>query len=125
MRNPAADPDQPGAAANCGGADRRFAAGVNRILRKDKTLALAFEALDRKDYAAALVQFNAAYSKIGYDAAALMLGKMHLYGMGTPRDTAQAMLWLKKVVDARYDPVQDRFRFDPPGPRPTPCSTWP
>lgn len=116
VRAPSAESDLPAAAVECGDADRRFAAGVNRILRKDKTLAAAFEALDRRDHAAALSLFKAAYSKVGYDAAALMLGKMHLYGMGTPRDTAQAMVWLKKVVDARYHPAQDRFRFDPAQP---------
>ncbi|SFU74471.1 tetratricopeptide repeat protein [Pseudoduganella namucuonensis] len=110
----ATDPNAPAVA--CGPADRRFAAGINRIMRKDKTLAQAFAALDRDDGPGALALFKAAHDKIGYDAAALMLGKMHLYGMGTPRDTAQAIAWLRKVVDARYDPVADRLRFDPAHP---------
>eukprot|EP01032_Pedospumella_encystans_P023134 gene23134-26193_t len=55
----------------CGQADRRFAAGRNRILRKDKTLANAVAAMDKQDYATAMAQFKAAYDKIGYDAAAL------------------------------------------------------
>jgi TPR repeat protein len=100
----------------CGQADMRFAAGRNRILRKDKTLTNAFAAMDRQDYATAMAEFKAAYDKIGYDAAALMLGKMYLYGMGTPRDARQAVYWLQQVVDTRYHPTFDRLKFDPANP---------
>lgn len=111
-------PDQYGNSASvaCGQSDMRFAAGRNRILRKDKTLANAFAAMDRQDYATAMAQFKAAYDKIGYDAAALMLGKMYLYGMGTPRDAKQAAHWLQQVVDTRYHPTFDRLKFDPANP---------
>ncbi|KQV79315.1 hypothetical protein ASD15_18420 [Massilia sp. Root351] len=112
----AAAPDPYGNSTACGQADRRFAAGRNRILRKDKTLTNAFAAMDKQDYATAMAQFKAAYDKIGYDAAALMLAKMHLYGMGTPRDAKQAIYWLQQVVDTRYHPTFDRMRFDPAAP---------
>ena len=112
----AAPPDASGNSTACGLADRRFAAARNRILRKDKTLTNAFAAMDKQDYATAMAQFKAAYDKIGYDAAALMLGKMHLYGMGTPRDAKQAMYWLQQVVDTRYHPTFDRMKFDPAAP---------
>jgi len=105
------DPNAP--AAGCGKGDRSFAAGRNFIARKDKTLDQAFAALDNEEYAKAKPLFEAAYSKIGYEEAALMLGKLHLYGQGTPRSTEQAVRWLGQVVEARYDPVADRFKFNP------------
>ena len=112
----AAPADENANSVSCGQADRRFAAARNRILRKDKTLNNAFAAMDKQDYATAMAQFKAAYDKIGYDAAALILGKMHLYGMGTPRDAKQAVYWLQQVVDSRYHPTFDRLKFDPANP---------
>lgn len=103
-------------AVKCGQNDRNFAAGRNAIARKDKSLEQAFDALDRKDYATALQQFNVAWNKVGYEEAALMLGKMHLYGMGTPRDSKQAVKWFREVAEARYDPAADRLRFNPGNP---------
>jgi TPR repeat protein len=103
-------------AAGCGPSDLRFAAGRNRIERKDKSLALAFEAYDNGDYARALSLFSTAYAKVGYDEAALMLARLHLYGLGTPKDTGGAIAWLRKVADGRYDPARDRLRFDPAQP---------
>jgi TPR repeat protein len=100
----------------CGAADRRFAAGRNHILRNDKSLAQAFEAFDNKDHARAFALFNTAYSKIGYPEAGLMLAKMHLYGMGTGQDTNEAIRWLVRVADERFDPTFDRMRFDPRNP---------
>lgn len=93
-----------------------FAAGQRSILRRDTTLAEGMQALDNKDYPTALRLLNTAYEKIGYDEAALLLGKMHLYGLGTPKDTAQAVYWLKRVAEARFDPSRDRFGFDPKAP---------
>ncbi|GAB3453715.1 hypothetical protein GCM10027321_04160 [Massilia terrae] len=97
----------------CGMADRRFAAGQNAILRKDKSLALAFEAFDNKDYARAFTLFNTAWSKIGYDEAGLMLAKMNLYGMGTAKDPQRAIKWLKEVADGRFDPTRERMPYNP------------
>ncbi|MEO7496684.1 MAG: tetratricopeptide repeat protein [Massilia sp.] len=93
-----------------------FAAGQRSILRRDTTLAEGMQALDNKDYPNALRLFNAAYEKIGYDEAALMIGKLHLYGLGTPKDTGQAVFWFKRIAEARFDPSRDRFRFDPKAP---------
>jgi TPR repeat protein len=109
------NPNAP--SVSCGAADRAFAAGRNHIERKDKTLGQAFAALERKDYPAAIGLFKTAYSKVGYEEAALMLGKMYLYGMGTAPDSEQAIHWLREVTDARYDPAKDRFRFDPRAPQ--------
>ncbi len=99
--------------AGCGPADRRFAAGRSHIERKDKSLALAYEAFDNKDYARAAELFKTAWNKVGYEDAALALAKMNLYGLGMPRDPARAISWLREVADARYDPGRDRQTFDP------------
>lgn len=93
-------------ATGCRGADWRFAAGRNRILRNDKTLALGYEAFDNKDYARALELFSTGWKKIGYDDAALMLARMHLYGLGTAKDSAQAVAWLEQVDHKPYDPAR-------------------
>jgi TPR repeat protein len=110
----AANPNDP--SVKCGSSDRRFAAGRNAILRKDKSLAQGFEALDSRDYPRAMALLTTAYQKIGYEEAALALAKMHLYGMGTPKDTKEAVRWLRQVTDSRYDPSADRLQFDPKHP---------
>lgn len=104
------------APTGCGRSDRAFAAGRNAILRKDKTLLEAFEAAQAEDYAKARVLFETSYKKIGYEEAALMLGKLHLLGLGGPRDAVQAQRWLGEVTGARYDPQRDRLKFDPAKP---------
>jgi TPR repeat protein len=110
-------PDAAAAAAGgCTNGDRNFAAGRNRILRKDKSLAEAFVAFDAKDYTKAQQLAKTAYNKIGYDEAAVMLAKIQLYGLGTPRNTPEAIVWLKKVTEARFDPMRDTFKFDPANP---------
>ena len=108
--------DPNAAAAGCGPGDRKLAAGRNYIARKDKTLEQAFAAVDKEDYAKARALFEAAYDKIGYEEAALMLAKIHLHGLGTPKSTPQAVAWLAKITNARYDPVVDRLKFDPKAP---------
>jgi hypothetical protein len=105
----------PAAPSGCRGADWRFAAGRNHIARNDKTLAFGFEAYDNKDYARALEMFTTAWNKVGYDEAALMLARLHLYGLGTAKDGAQAVAWLEKVDGKPYDPAT-RMRFDPARP---------
>jgi TPR repeat protein len=101
---------------SCGASDRRFAAGRNYIERKDKSLGQAFEAFDNKDYAKAQSLFKTAYSKVGYEEAALMLAKMSLYGLGTAKDPKEAIRWLKEVSDARFDPTRDALKFNPKEP---------
>jgi TPR repeat protein len=101
----------------CGPADLRFAAGRNHIERKDKSLALAFEAFDNQDYPRALALFDTAWSKVGYDEAALMLARLNLYGLGTPKNTPRAIGWLRKVAEGRFDPSRDRLLFDPAHPQ--------
>ena len=110
-----ANPNDP--SVKCGAADRRFAAGLNEIRRKDKSLAQGFEALDNADYPRALQLLTTAYNKIGYEEAGVALAKMHLYGMGTPKSTGEAVRWLRKVTDARFDPSADIMKFDPKDPQ--------
>jgi len=105
-----------GLSGGCSAAGLRFAAGLRHIARKDKSLAQAFQAFGRADYPQALKLFNTAWTKVGYQAAALMLGQMHLYGMGTPKDSKQAIYWLDRVAGARFDPSWQRLRFDPAHP---------
>jgi len=109
--------DTTAPAIKCGSTDRRFAAGRQQIMQRDKSLAEGFVALDSRDYPRALQLLTTAYNKIGYDEAGLALAKMHLYGMGTPKDTNQAIVWLRKVVDARFDPMRDRMKFNPKEPQ--------
>ena len=99
----------------CSGADRRFAAGRQHIVRNDKSLALGYEAYDNKDYARARDQFSIAWNKVGYDEAALMLARLYLYGLGIGKDGKQAVAWLEKVDHKPYDPAT-RQRFDPAHP---------
>lgn len=100
----------------CGGADKRFAAGRNWIARKDKSLTQAFEAYEAGNFVEARTRFEEGWKKLGYEEAAMMLGRIHLLGLGTPASTPKAIEWLKEVVDARYDPVKDRLQFDPKRP---------
>jgi TPR repeat protein len=115
--NEQAQNDTTAPAIKCGSSDRRFAAGRQQILQKDKSLAEGFVALDARDYPRAMRLLTTAYDKIGYDEAGLALAKMHLYGMGTPKDTNEAIRWLRKVVDARFDPMRDRMKFNPKEPQ--------
>lgn len=99
----------------CGPTDKAFAAGRNYILRNDTSLKDAFAAFDASNYPKALDLFKKSYDKMGYDQAALMEGKMLLGGMGTARNTPEAIVWLKKVVEAKYDP-KDEQAFNPDDP---------
>lgn len=100
----------------CSKSDRRFAAGRNWIARKDKSLTQAFDAYEAGNFTEARVKFEEGWNKLGYEEAAMMLGRIHLLGLGTPASTPKAIEWLRKVIDARYDPVGDRLRFDPQKP---------
>ncbi|MGV7211532.1 tetratricopeptide repeat protein [Oxalobacteraceae bacterium A2-2] len=96
----------------CGGADLRFAAGRHAIERKDQTLARAIAAYRAGDYSAALAGFKANYDKLGYDISALMVADMYRQGIGVPADSGQAVAWLDKIVNARFNP-RNSMRFDP------------
>ena len=107
------------AAGGCRGSDRNFAAGRNYIARKDKSLGEAFVAFDAQDYAKAQTMARTAYNKIGYDEAGLMLAQLALYGLGRPQNTGEAVVWLKKVTEARFDPMRDAVTFQPGMPEAT------
>jgi len=103
----------------CGIKDQRTAAGRNWIARKDKSLIQGLDAYETGNYAEALARFEENWQKLGYEESALMLGRMHLLGQGAPADTAQAIKWLREVVDARFHPVEDRLHYDPSKPNET------
>ena len=100
----------------CSGSDRNFAAGRNWIARKDKSLTQAFDAYEAGNYVEARTRFEEGWKKLGYEEAAMMLGRLHLLGLGTPANTPKAIEWLNEVIDARYHPVNDRLRYDPKKP---------
>lgn len=107
-------PSSPSAA--CAGSDLRFAAGRNWIARKDKSLQQAFDAYAAGNYVEARTRFEEGWKKLGYEEAAMMLGRLHLLGLGTPASTPKAVEWLNEVINARYNPVDDRLRYDPAKP---------
>ncbi len=100
----------------CDRSDLALAAGRADIARLDTTMKEAKTAYANKDYAKALPLFKKAYDKIGYVDAADELGQMYLLGQGTPRDTAQAIVWLKKAAESPFRPGRDEQRFDPHDP---------
>lgn len=102
--------------AGCSAQDKRIAAGRNWIARKDKSLQQAFEAYEAGNYVEARTRFEEGWKKLGYEEAAMMLGRLHLLGLGTPASTAKATEWLNEVINARYHPVNDRLRYDPAKP---------
>lgn len=110
-------PDMPTTpSVACAGSDRNFAAGRNWIARKDKSLQQAFDAYEAGHYVEARARFEEGWKKLGYEEAAMMLGRLHLLGLGTPASTPKAIEWLNEVIDARYHPVNDRLRYDPKRP---------
>ncbi|PTT77188.1 hypothetical protein DBR42_25585, partial [Pelomonas sp. HMWF004] len=100
----------------CAGSDRNFAAGRNWIARKDKSLTQAFDAYEAGDYVEARTRFEEGWTKLGYEEAAMMLGRLHLLGLGTPVSRPKAIQWLNEVINARFHPVNDRLRYDPQKP---------
>ncbi|MEO6278235.1 tetratricopeptide repeat protein [Roseateles sp.] len=100
----------------CSGSDRRFAAGRNWIARKDKSLTQAFDAYEAGNYVEARARFEEGWKKLGYEEAAMMLGRLHLLGLGTPASRPKAIEWLNEVINARFHPVNDRLRYDPQKP---------
>lgn len=94
----------------------RIAGARGHILQNDQSLAEAFKAYDSKDYTRAAELFKEAYSKVGYDDAALMLGRIYLYGLGTTPDAKQAIHWFEEVADGYFTPGIDEQRFNPKAP---------
>lgn len=88
----------------CSGVDARFAAGRAYIASHDTSLRDAYAALDAKDYPKAYGLFRTAWSKIGYPDAALLVGEMELYGLGTAANPQDAVVWFKKIADIVVPP---------------------
>ncbi|HVZ29189.1 MAG TPA: SEL1-like repeat protein [Asticcacaulis sp.] len=101
-----------GKAGGCTAAEGAFTAGRNFIARHDQSMQQAFDALDAKDYPKALALFKEGYRKVGYPEAAFMIGRMYLAGMGTARDTKEAIVWFKRVTEAGFD-ARDVLAFNP------------
>jgi TPR repeat protein len=115
------DTGSVGISGECTQSETNFALGRATIYAHDHSLKDAFAALDAKDYPKALELFKKAYEKLGdypeYDVAALTVGKMYLYGIGTPRDTNQAIAWLKKTFLRPVNPFgPERQTFRPEDP---------
>jgi hypothetical protein len=90
---------------------RRIKCGRTHIEATDTTLRQGLDAFDKRDFAAALAFFQEAYAKMGILDAALMLAKMHLDGLGTPKDRVQGIKWLRETVEARsQDPQAQNAR---------------
>jgi TPR repeat protein len=105
-----------GLAGGCSGADLRFSAGRLHIAMHDKSLSQAFQAFSRKDYVRARELFTEAWNKVGYRGVpALMVARIHLYGLGTPQNTPEAIDWLDKVANDRFGPGME-MRFNPAQP---------
>lgn len=92
--------------------DQRLRCGRRHIWTKDTTLRRGLDAFERQDYTAALDLFQDAYEKMGMKDAALMLAKMQMDGLGTPRNPAAAIRWLEEVADGR-DALSDWMWFNP------------
>ena len=85
--------------SGCDISDVHFASGRAYIASHDTSLNNAYTAFDAKDYAKAMGLFKAAWTKVGYPEAALMIGEMELYGLGTPANAKDAITWLEKAAD--------------------------
>ncbi|MGV7207958.1 tetratricopeptide repeat protein [Oxalobacteraceae bacterium A2-2] len=100
----------------CSDGDRKSASAREYIIRKDKTFAEAVAAYEAKDYPRAATLLQAAYRKIAYPEAAVLLGKMSLEGQGLPRDTAKALDWFDRAAVGRFDAGRQPLRFNPKDP---------
>ena len=101
--------------SGCVASDYAFAAGRAEIARRDTTMRDAMAAYRAGDYGKAFPLYKAAYGKLGTAEAADMEGQMYLLGQGTPRDTAQAIVWLKKATES-FHVGFDEQRFTPEDP---------
>ncbi len=99
----------------CTPSDFAAAAARSEIAMHDHSFKDAMDAYNAGDFAKALPLFKTAYAKMGFPDAADMEGQMYLLGLGTPRDTAQAIVWLTKATDG-FRPGMDEQRFFPDTP---------
>jgi TPR repeat protein len=90
------------------------------IKQNDTTLPLAFALFDQGRYEMALEAFKVAHKKLpdldGGDEAALMIGKIYLFGLREKADPAEGVSWLKRAADGYFNPARDIQRFDPKRP---------
>lgn len=100
----------------CDVADRKSASARESIIRHDKIFAEALAALDARDYDKAAALLQAAYKKIAYPEAAVLLAKLSLSGQGMPRDTDKALDWLNRAAVGRFDAGRVRMHFNPKDP---------
>lgn len=99
----------------CRLSDAAFVAGRSRIARNDRSLVDAYDLFEADKFPQALGAFKASYKKMGYPEAAVVIGKMYLYGLGTEANTVEAVAWLTKAARARYNTSQNP-RFNPQNP---------
>ncbi|WP_189488181.1 SEL1-like repeat protein [Asticcacaulis endophyticus] len=99
--------------SGCSAADYGFAAGRAHIARRDTTMRDAADLFNAGKYPEALAMFKKSYSKMGYREAAVMIAKMHLYGVATEKDVPEAIKWFEdaaagheKVTPRPYDPTR-------------------
>ena len=94
--------------------------GRVQIKMRDRTLPVAFALFDHGRWDEALDEFKVAYRKLphyhGGDEAALALGKIYLFGLGERSDPVEAVAWLKKVTQGRFDVTRQTPRFYPAEP---------
>lgn len=81
---------------------RQFMLGRLYIEAHDHSLDDAFAAYDAQDFPKALTLFKHAYEKMGFEQAGIMVARLYLFGQGTPRNTKEAIVWLKRVADSPH-----------------------
>jgi TPR repeat protein len=107
-------PSQSGASLNT-----RLRCARAHIEAAGVTLKHALDAFDARDYTTALALFKQAYSKGRLPDAALMLAKMHLDGLGVPKDVIRGIKWLRETAESKFDQQRDTMRFNPDEPQVT------
>lgn len=105
-------PSQSGASLNI-----RLRCARAHIEAAGVTLKHALEAFDAQDYKTALALLKQAYSKGRAPDAALMLAKMHLDGLGTPKDVIRGIKWLRETAERKFEQQGDTMRFNPAEPQ--------
>jgi TPR repeat protein len=94
--------------------------GAVQIKMRDRTLPVAFALFDHGRWEEALEEFKVAYRKLphyhGGDEAALAIGKIYSFGLGERSDPVEAVAWLKKSTQGRFDVTRQTPRFYPAEP---------